>query len=154
MTETADRVCDCKIQGFAGARTYNTPVGWKNHQATLAHLNWIKGEDKSRMEVIGASAFVPFSEHPFAKRAGVSRITQIAANLALSFDVAAKMAEYAQTVPIDDQDLPMFAAMRPEMFMQKFGMQHALAEQFSSQANDAIAGAAAAQRSEMQRSDQ
>jgi hypothetical protein len=154
-TETADRVCDCKRQGFAGARTYkNTPVGWKNHQATLAHLNWLKGEDKSRLEVIGASAFVPFSDHPFAKRAGVSRITQIAANLALSFDVAAKMAEYAQTVPIDDQDLPMFAAMRPEMFMQKFGMQHALAEQFSSQANDAIAGAAAAQRSEMQRSDQ
>jgi hypothetical protein len=111
----------------------------------LAHLNWLKGEDKS--EVIGASAFVPFSEHPFAKRTGVSRITQIAANLALSFDVAAKMAEFAQTVPIDDQDLPMFAAMRPAMFMQKFGIQHALAEQFSSQANDAIACAAAAQRS-------
>jgi hypothetical protein len=53
-----------------------------------------------------------------------------------------------------DQDLPMFAAMRPEMFMQKFGMQYALAEQFSSQANDAIAGAAAAQRLEMQLSDQ
>jgi hypothetical protein len=38
-----------------------------------------------------------------------------------------------------DQDLPMFAAMRPAMFTQKLGMQHALAEQFSSQANDAIA---------------
>ena len=34
-----------------------------------------------------------------------------------------------------DQDLPIFAAMRPAMFTQKLGMQHALAEQFSSQAN-------------------
>ncbi len=33
----------------------------------------------------------------------MSRITQIAANLALSFDVAAKI---AQTVPIDDQVCP------------------------------------------------
>jgi hypothetical protein len=147
LGETVDRICDCKRQGFAGARTYkNTPVGWKNHQATLAHLNWIKGQDKTREEVIGASTFRPFSEHSFAQRAGVVRISQIAANLALSFEVAAKMAEFAQTVPIDDQDLPMFAAMRPAMFMQRFGMQHALAEQFSSQANGAIASAAAAQR--------
>jgi hypothetical protein len=48
-----------------------------------------------------------------------------------------------------DQDLPMFAAMRPAMFTQKLGMQHALAEQFSLQANDAIALAAAAHRSEI-----
>jgi hypothetical protein len=96
--------------------------------------------------VIGASTFRPFSEHPFAQRADVVCISQIAANLALSFEVAAKMAEFAQTVPIDDQDLPMFTAMRPAMFMQKFGMQNALAEQFSSQANGAIASAAAAQR--------
>jgi hypothetical protein len=150
LTETADRICDCKIQGFAGARTYkNTPVGWKNHQATVAHSNWMKGQDKTREEVIGASAFVPFSEHPFAQRADTSHISQIASNLALSFEVAAKIADFAQTVPIDDQDLPMFAAMRPAMFMQKFGMQHALAEQFSSQANDAIARAAAAHRSEI-----
>ncbi len=97
-------------------------------------------------DVIGASTFRPFSKHHFAQRAGVVRIFRIAANLALSFEVAAKMAEFAQTVPIDDQDLPMFAAMRPAMYMQRFGMQHALAEQFSSQANVAIATAAAAQR--------
>ena len=53
LTQTADRICDCKRQGFAGARTYkNTPVGWKNHQATVAHSNWMTGQDKTRQEVI------------------------------------------------------------------------------------------------------
>jgi hypothetical protein len=146
-SDAADRICDCKRQAFAGSRTYkNTAIGWKNHQTTIAHVNWLKGTDKTRHEVIGASAFRPFSDHPFARRAGCAQITRIASHLALSFEVAEKMADFAQTVPIDDSDLPMFAAMRPAMFMQKFGIQHALADQFSCHANGLIAGAAHEQR--------
>ena len=40
----------------------------------------------------------------------------------------------------------MFAAMRPQMMMQKFGIQHALAEQFSDMANYDIATAACLHR--------
>ncbi len=146
-TETADRICSCKVAQFAGARTYkNTPLGWKNHQSTKAHLNWLSGKDKTREEVIGAGEFVPFASHPFAQRPNCAEICRIAAELCLSFDVAAKMEEFAQTVPIDDKDLPMFAGMRPEMMMQKFGIQHALAEQFSELANFDIATAASFQR--------
>lgn len=149
-SETADRICGCKQANFAGARTYkNTPSAWKSHQLTKAHVNWLNGADKTREQVIGASEFAPFTSHPFAQRPNCTEIRRIAEHLCLSFDVAAKMEAFAQTVHIEDKDLPMFAAMRPQMLMQQFGIQHALAEQFSDMANCEIAVAASAHRCEI-----
>ena len=137
-SEQGERICDCKAEHTTGARFYrNNAKAWEAHQKTKAHLCWASGQTaQPRMDVIGVVPFVPFANHPIAQQQNFASIAAIAHELALSFEVAQNFAVKA----VDDQDLQMFALMRPDFFRHSFGVSHALACQFSARCRALVEG--------------
>jgi hypothetical protein len=124
------RVCGCRAAGFKNARLYpNTAEGWKNHKKGKPHLAWLSSK-QNQLEVAVASEDVEgvarqgknhFSDHPWAQADGNSWLSAAASRCSLSFEVANRFAQYG----LRDNDIPMLALMRPELYYSCFGITHA-----------------------------
>jgi hypothetical protein len=124
------RVCGCRAAGFKNARLYpNTAEGWKNHKKGKPHLAWMSSK-QNQVEVAAASEDVEgvarqgknhFSDHPWAQADGNAWLSAAASRCSLSFEVANRFAQYG----LRDDDIPMLALMRPELYYSCFGITHA-----------------------------
>jgi hypothetical protein len=124
------RVCGCRAAAFKNARLYpNTAEGWKNHKKGKPHLGWLSSKQKHQGEVAEASEDVEgvtqgknhFSDHPYAEADGNAWLSAAASRYSLSFEVANRFAQYG----ISDNEIPMLALMRPELYYSFFGITYA-----------------------------
>ena len=143
------RVCGCRAAAFKNARLYpNTAEGWRNHKKGKPHQSWLSSKQKHQVEVAVASEDAEgaarqgknlFSDHPFAQADGNKWLTATASRCCLSYEVANRFAQYG----LSDNEVPMLALMRPELFYSFFGITHAnavkMADDFAAQADRVVA---------------
>jgi hypothetical protein len=144
------RVCGCRAAAFKNARLYpNTAEGWKNHKKGKPHVAWLASKQKHPVEVAAATGDVEgvarqgkthFSDHPWAQANGNSWLSAAASRCSLSFEVADRFSQYG----LSDNEIPMLALMRPELFYSFFGITHAnavtIAEECATHTDDVVSG--------------
>ena len=68
-----------------------------------------------------------FSDHPFASKEGCNFLASVAVRHCLTFDVADRFNQHG----FNDEDIAMFAFMRPELYYSILGITHANAVGFA-----------------------